>query len=397
MTTHDKNYGERHEVDVGEKRIDLSPDQNEAVDRILAWWRTDTTKQTFTLAGYAGTGKTTVVSRLLEQLPSRVVVAAPTAKAALRLREKGVKASTIHQAAYSLSHTDEETGDPVFDFIGTSREPPLFVVDEASMVSGPIYRDLVGAGYRMLFVGDHGQLPPVGEDPGIMRAPDFALEQIHRTDDRGLLDFAHALRKGDPRPKATGAVREVLINPVNADEVLARELAQADMVLCWKNATRHSLNMRAMNVLGITERKSFGPGFLEELEGKTIRCVGLRNDYRRQIYNGGLLDVEIAQLHGGVLHGVARDAYMDEVLGIGGRMVKIDPRGFCLAEQGYKPATGTVLLDFGYVLTVHKSQGSEAPRVAFYDDTHSRLEDRARLYYTAATRAEESLAWIVRQ
>src|SRR5476651_1962552 len=78
----------------------FSPDQQAVVDAILEWrdaW--PATKQTFTLGGLAGTGKSTIVSYLARCLPG-AVVACPTGKAAHVLQSKGVDAGTIHSLIY---------------------------------------------------------------------------------------------------------------------------------------------------------------------------------------------------------------------------------------------------------------------------------------------------------
>lgn len=372
----------------------LSEDQVEAIERIESWWLTDTEKQCFTLAGYAGTGKTTVISHLLRNFSSDVVVGTPTGKAALRLREKGVQADTIHRLAYHYKYLDE-AGDPVFDFIGMGSKPPLVIVDEASMVNSVIYGDLLAEGYRMLFVGDNGQLPPVGGDPGIMRDPDFALSVIHRTDDAGLLDYAHDLRQGDFRPEPRGAVKHIALNPNRDVEMTTAAIADADVMICWKNATRHWLNWLALKREGHFDwskelRTDHAFRYLDDLEGHVVRCVCLRNNYKRGVYNGQILNIEIGPRRG--------QSMIGKLFTDSGRTypVDIDAKGFFLMERSYQPPPGHLLFDFGYCLTAHKSQGSEWPHVVVYDDTYRAMDDRPRWAYTAATRAEERLTWLHR-
>src|SRR5262249_38992490 len=69
------------------------------------------------------------------------------------------------------------------------------LVDEASMISGQLYADLCSFGLPLVFVGDHGQLEPVGEDVGLMADPDFTLETIHRNANE-ICHFGAHLRHG---------------------------------------------------------------------------------------------------------------------------------------------------------------------------------------------------------
>ena len=388
----------------GERRPS-SPDQVEAMDAIRAWWQRGT-PQTFTLAGYAGTGKTTVISRLLEDWPGGVVIGAPTGKAALRLREKGVHAETIYRLAYKLAGKDAD-GDPLFEYVGLEDDSAedLVVVDEASMVNSDIYADLLSGGYRILFVGDHGQLPPIGGDPGIMQRPDFTLREIHRQDDQGLLDFAHALREGQPRPKGRGAAQTIRIPPTTFGDVDGGKwvgaVVAADIVICWRNATRHWLNHLLMRQRGVLPKGSqYSTGSAQAYlrhaleERNELRLVCLRNDYHYGVMNGMVVRARLLERID------AGDGFVAEIrddLGGPPREVKVAAWGF-MAERGVEPdrERRLALFDFGYCLTAHKAQGSEWDSVAVFDDTFATMEDRARWAYTAATRAKKQLAWIHR-
>ena len=378
------------------ERLQLSPDQVEALERVRAWWEGEE-RQTFSLAGYAGTGKTTIIAEIIRAMEGSVAVAAPTGKAAQRLREKGVDACTIHQLAYSFTGYDAH-GNPDFDFTGIRRKRCLVVVDEASMVNQRVHDDLVKEGYRMLFVGDHGQLAPVGGDPGIMRRPDFALSQIHRQDDAGLLDFAHALRAGDPLPEARGAVEKVWRDPRQEPEEVGAALRDADVVIAWRNATRHWLNHRIMQLRGLLpDDLRYDPrdagqavAVLRALGHQWFPVVCLQNNYRLRAFNGQVFDACVESFVEGstTAYGLLREEGCDD------RTVAFDLAGFRMQKNARSELQGHVLVDFGCCLTAHKSQGSEWPWVCVWDDTNAGMEDRARWQYTAATRAKERLTWI---
>ena len=134
-------------------------------------------RKAFILKGYAGTGKTSVMSalvRALEGLKQPCVLLAPTGRAAKVLsRYSGQQAYTIHKKIYRQN----QLGSEAFSLSDNLHRNTLFIVDEASMLSGNrdnptfgsgcLLDDLVryvynGLGCSLLLVGDDAQLPPVG-------------------------------------------------------------------------------------------------------------------------------------------------------------------------------------------------------------------------------------------
>lgn len=134
-------------------------------------------RKAFILRGYAGTGKTSVVSalvRALVGLKQPCVLLAPTGRAAKVLsRYSGAQAYTIHKFIYRQN----QLGVEAFSLSDNLHRNTLFIVDEASMLSGNrdngvfgsgcVLDDLVkyvysGAGCSLMLLGDDAQLPPVG-------------------------------------------------------------------------------------------------------------------------------------------------------------------------------------------------------------------------------------------
>lgn len=131
----------------------------------------------FVLKGYAGTGKTTIISALVKTLPAlgkRTVLLAPTGRAAKVMNHySGKKAFTIHKKIYRKKSAS--TVDLDFTLADNVHENTLFIVDEASMISdnnadlfsNSLLDDLIrfvqsGNSCCLMFVGDSAQLPPVG-------------------------------------------------------------------------------------------------------------------------------------------------------------------------------------------------------------------------------------------
>ena len=149
----------------------LSDDQQIAVDGIRRWIASEPYGQVASLAGYAGCGKTFVVSMLAKEWQesgTRVLFVSPTGKASLVLRSQmlaaGVEADvmTIHKAIYEPPKETKEGLE--WTRHGKEISAPIVVIDEASMDTADLWRDLqvACAGAIFLAVGDHGQLPAVG-------------------------------------------------------------------------------------------------------------------------------------------------------------------------------------------------------------------------------------------
>ncbi len=162
--------------------LDHTPtgDQKETVDAISEFVAEKRSRSLFILAGYAGTGKTSLISALVKGLAAlrlKSVLLAPTGRAAKVLAHFAAsKSYTIHKKIYRQKSAREGVGTFVLD--RNLHKDTLFIVDEASMIgsdrsdgsnfgSGNLLSDLLeyvysGAGCKLLLAGDTAQLPPVG-------------------------------------------------------------------------------------------------------------------------------------------------------------------------------------------------------------------------------------------
>jgi len=179
------------------RRITLSDEQATAVQHIVA-------KQFSVMTGGPGVGKTTttlVLVRLLEALGNRILLAAPTGRAAQRMTDViGREARTIHRMLeWQLGRFKRNAENPL--------EADFLIVDECSMLDVNLTASLLKAvspACQVLFIGDADQLPSVG--PGNVlrdiiasgRVPCFRLTRIFRQAARSLIiRYAHRINRGE--------------------------------------------------------------------------------------------------------------------------------------------------------------------------------------------------------
>lgn len=197
-------------------------EEKEDLFRVLGRYLISTdSRKAFILSGYAGTGKTSVVSalvRAMEKLRQPCILLAPTGRAAKVISHYAERpAYTIHKYIYR----QEQLGIDSFSLSDNKHENTLFIVDEASMISatrdntsfgsGNLLDDLIrfvyqGHGCHMLLLGDVAQLPPIGtlQSPALnpyhiagygLNVSSFSLTQVARQAlDSGILSNATRLR-----------------------------------------------------------------------------------------------------------------------------------------------------------------------------------------------------------
>lgn len=350
--------------------MELTDEQQRAVEAFGAVYRSK--RRRLTIGGYAGTGKTTIIRSIIDTYGTRdLVVCAPTGKAAHVLRSKGVEACTLHSLIYTPRGVDAE-GKVVF---GRNRNPMprVAIVDEASMLSVQLVRDLEAVVKHVLYVGDHGQLEPIGDDPGLMSAPDIRLESIHRqAEGSPIIGFAHHVRRGY-EPRTFGDAARV-------QHGWSSDLVDFDVVIVGFNESRRKVNA------WMREQRGFA-GRLPEL-GEQIICLRNSTDY--EVWNGMTATVKTIDQGRHRMTVDTDDGVRANVL--------FDPEQFgAAATKPYVKRSPNqpvaTLWDFGYAVTCHKYQGSETPRVAVVDEVASTWSGE-RWRYTASTRASQELRWV---
>ncbi|MBD3328929.1 AAA family ATPase [Candidatus Dojkabacteria bacterium] len=382
--------------------MNLSNDQKKAIRDLLAWFTSRQRTPYITLGGYAGTGKTTVVAKFRRELNKinkkiRVAFCSYTGKAARVLRETIAEndaasdndsVSTIHSLIYSPIVNDSEV------IIGWERQEEikydLIIVDEGSMVDQSIWTDLSSFGVPIIAVGDHGQLPPIRGDFNLMSKPMLKLNEIHRQ------------ARGNPIIKLSILARETGEIPVKRysdnvykidkraddarDEIndILNKYDENTMILCGYNFTRIKLNNHIRNYLGF-ESPTPEPG---------DRVICLRNNRLKDIYNGMLGTIsQIEKVDDKWFYSEIELDGEDELFS---GQILIDQFGAKSAINFTQDRAKSIdgdLFDFGYALTVHKAQGSQAERVILFEERFSKMTDDMwrKWLYTGITRAVREL------
>ncbi len=384
--------------------MELSTDQRQALEKIIKWLRTpNRSPNYFTFGGYAGTGKTTLTALLRQILHKKnpklkVALVSYTGKAArvlkitLTQQEANYKqdfVGTIHSLIYEPMINSKS------DIVGWNKkqkiDAKLIIVDEASMVNYDIWQDLLSFNLPILAIGDHGQLPPIEGKFNLMEKPNIKLEKIHRqAENNPIIKISIQARKtgkisvGKFGPHIEKLDQSSMDTQEKVQELL-KNFSHQTMILTGYNHTRVKINDF------IRQHKFFDPS-PEPMVGDRVIC--LRNNHAKHIYNGMLGDITF-------LESVNKDYFyaeidLDENQTYKGNIYKhqfgsIKPKNYTKGKR--KLTKGIDLFDFGYALTVHKAQGSQAKRVILFEERFKQMDDEQwrRWLYTGVTRAEEEL------
>ncbi len=242
--------------------IVLNKEQEEAANRAVYWFHYSS-QQYFSIVGYAGTGKSVVISEIIRRLrlkPEEVLPIAYTGQACTIMRTKGfVNACTCHAGLFNPVKVPmkDNLGRVIIDkqfntpkttwsyipksFSGTKIK--LIVLDEAWMAPEFIRKVLDDTGIKVLAAGDPGQLPPIGGKPAFLMDGIICrlTELMRQSENSPIVYLANRARNGEPIcPGVYGNSVFVIFDDELNNEILSR----SHIVICAKNATRDYLNNR---------------------------------------------------------------------------------------------------------------------------------------------------------
>jgi ATP-dependent exoDNAse (exonuclease V) alpha subunit len=381
----------------------LSPDQELCLKHLIEWYAKDKEHMQYvTLGGYAGTGKTTLIAVLRKELHKiqkdlKVGFASYTGKAARVLQsklseEKAVlkndTVGTIHSLIYTpiVNAQQEIIGWKTKEEI----ECDLIIIDEASMVDGMIWEHLLAYRKPIIVVGDHGQLPPVKGNFNLMQKPDVTLREIHRQAKLNPIIEVSAQARVTGEIDA-GRYSNTVIKFSRDDGETGERMnemlsnyATDTLILCGYNTTRKRLNTFIRGSLGFESP--------DPVSGDRVIC--LRNNHKAKIYNGMLGTIQHIRKQSNEWYqaDIAMDGTDENYSGLISAAQFNADTALNFTENRKFTMQGD-LFDFGYALTVHKAQGSQAKKVILFEERFKKMDDEQwrRWLYTAVTRAEEEL------
>ncbi len=389
--------------------MQLDQDQQKIVDELIKWTENATNSQwidmsnlSITIGGYAGTGKTTLLGHFRKKLKEKhpkihVAFCAYTGKAAQVLKNKlydsdAIFASDTTSTIHGLIYTPIE--DEKDRIIGWERkdkiDADLIIIDEASMVDEAIWRDITEYSIPIIAVGDHGQLPPIRGKFNLMSSPNYKLEKIYRQQDENpIIKLSiHARTSGKILPKEySKTVQKISKSDEDYSykmETILNNYDISTLILCGYNNTRVKLNKFLRSKLGFEST--------EPQVGDKVIC--LRNNHEKGIYNGmfgtiqHIENADEKRFYAEIFMEDTNQVYRGHILKE--QFNSTTPLNF--GENRYKTLESD-LFDFGYAVTVHKAQGSQAKKVIFFEEQIKQMDtdNRKRWLYTAVTRSQEEL------
>jgi exodeoxyribonuclease V alpha subunit len=349
------------------------------------------------LTGGPGTGKSSVSKAVLElwhQQRKRVVAAAPTGKAALRLYQAtGIKAKTIHQLL----------GFNGFGFARDQNNPldgDAFLIDESSMNNLKLFDALIAAipiNAVVCLVGDVDQLPAIGAGNVLSDLIDCGQIPVAR--------LKEIFRQG-PNSKIVTHCQSILSGRVPDFEILAKDLTTAPITDClflpcdrekipvaieWllnKRLPAMGIERNDIQVLSPMHKTDTGNNALNEMTqnawnpkqvgGSTVgglregdRIIQTRNDYQKNVCNGDIATIEKI------------DPIEKEIIC---RFDDIDNPDGRLVIHGYIDIDD---IDLAYSISIHKSQGSEFPVVVMPASMSHYLMLQRNLLFTGMSRGKK--------
>jgi exodeoxyribonuclease V alpha subunit len=343
--------------------------------------------------GGPGTGKTTiiqVIARLYDKAKFKVLLVAPTGRAAKRMTEAtGYEAKTIHRAleySYEIGGFRRNQENPI--------DADIIVIDEASMVDIKLMSKLLSAiknEARVILIGDINQLPSVG--PGsVLRdiieskvVTVVELKYVFRQAQKSnIVVNAHLINKGIfPKIFKDDKITDFnFINNTNPSDI------QKIITDIARNSYFKSKSLMECQVLSPMRKGALGVDTLNQLLQKSLNtskisvtigfntfCLGdkvmqLRNNYQKDVYNGDI----------GIVERIDNEERVVEVM-FGSKRVEYE---FFEIDD----------LTLSYACTIHKSQGSEYDTVIIPVVTQHYIMLARNLLYTAITRGKKKVVII---
>jgi len=380
----------------------LSDEQNKAIKEVLDWIKIPiNTKQVFVFGGVSGSGKSSCIKYIKNELNLNTVEMVYTGQASLRMKELGNKdAKTIHSTIYNTVLDAE--GKPRFTL--KTREElgdiDLFIVDECSMINHKIFNDIISFKKKVLFVGDHKQLPPVKGNT-ILNNCDVQLNKCFRVALENPITWLSAMvRRGKFLLKPQLIGKEIMITKEDNIDAMVR----ADRVITTTHKKRIDINNimrgklnknknfpevgdRVVCKKNMWKTKSFSPLLKDTtslVNGMTGTILENNDRYTKTYSNidGSFKNIQILNLD------FKPDLNIETFKGL-----EVDWESLLEnRKQSYKLDTKELnFFEYAYCLSLYSVQGSQYNNVYYDHVPFGSMETRKAMLYTAVTRAKEKL------
>ena len=397
-----------------EEQMELDEWQAEAV-------RQAATHGLFVLTGGPGTGKTTTIRAMISYFVGEgydIFLAAPTGRAAKRMSETtGYEAKTIHRMleVNGAMSEAEESAKQIGGMFERNESNPLeadvIIIDEMSMVDITLLYALlkaVGAGTRLILVGDVNQLPSVG--PGnVLRDiiasgcfPVVTLQKIFRQASQSdIVVNAHKINDGEHIALDNKSKDFFLLKRYDADVIInvMLQLVKQKMQR-YVDATSYDIQVLTptrKGLLGVERlntilQQYLNPPAKQKKEHQVGDRIFREGDKVMQIRNNYQLEWEIRSRYG-----LAIDKGLGVFNGDVGIIQEINDYSSTVSvlydenRLVQYPFKGLDELELAYAITIHKSQGSEYPAVVMPLLPGPRMLMNRNLLYTAVTRARKCI------
>ena len=367
-----------------------------------------------TIAGYAGTGKSTLVKFAIAALgieSSKVAYATYTGKAAEVLRKKGNEgACTLHKLLYD--HIPKQNGG-FFRKKKTTLDVKVVVVDEVSMVPQSMIDILLSHKVYVIFLGDPFQLPQIdkNEANNLLDHPHVFLDEIMRqAAESEIIQLSMKIRNKENIDFMHG--KEVIIMPQR--ELTTGCLTWADQILVATNATRHSINNQMRQILGYSglpqdgERMICLRNYWDDVNEDGDSLVNGTTGIIKNPFESFRRIPRYIKTSNYTIPIVQGEFYADGS-SIPFESVEMDKKMIMEGEPFLDWKTSYQLgklinkigdirpreFAFAYAITCHKAQGSEWDKVLTIEENFPfDKTEHARWLYTACTRASEKLVLV---
>lgn len=386
----------------------LNEQQAQAIEALRKWWY-DGKKQVFQISGAAGTGKTTLIRYLINEIKlehDEVLFTAFVGKATLAMTRNGLNAKTLHSAICYCKDEPvlDENGNVVTEYnrrvtkrVFTRRRKidpriRLIVVDEGSMVPAKMADWLLKFKVPIIVLGDLNQLPPVIGDSFFLKEPDVVLTQIMRQSSESPIPyFAQNVLQNGTKCLSPGLQIGDKINVLSKADITPELLKDYDVIICGTNKTRNNLNTY------IRER-IYGRTQEYPVIGDKLICR--ENDWTFSVDDvylingliGYVTDIDLESISDYTMKIDFKPEFMDNEF----KNVTLDRIYMGLSPNDKRFYRSNYhKFEYGYAITCHLSQGSQYNRVLVFNESFGTAEERRKWLYTAVTRAIDKVTILI--